>query len=145
MSVPSSIVKDLISYLRDNYTFPTGVKLDFNMLNTSKSCMCLALNNDNTITEKVSDVTGLYVTGTIVFDVVYRTMALTNGTSDLDATEVIDNLIDFIKLNYKQNVGVNGFFVEKITCNSSGVLSRVYQGGVRDYKGIFTLTYERMV
>lgn len=145
MSGPSSLIKDLISYLRENYTFPTDVKLDFNMLNTGKTCMCLALNEDNKVIEKVADVTGTAMSGTIILDVVYRTMALTNGLSDLDMTEVIDSLIDFIKLNYRENVGVTGFFVESIKCDSRGVLSKVYQGGVRDYKGIFTLKYERMV
>ena len=139
----SMVVNALIDYINDNYQFEGKYRLAFDELQTSKNSICLTTSSETAPYEKIADVTGTAYTGTVTLAIVYRVMKTEKGIQDLEHIGVVDSLYDFIKANYK-SVKSEDFFIDKITQNSGGKLDATYSGGIKDFRGIFTLNYERM-
>lgn len=140
----SFILRSLLDYLNDNYTFEGSYKLKFDELSTSKDSICLTTSGDSTPVEKVSDVTGRYLSGTIRIAIVYRMMKASTGSQDLDAISIIDSLFSFIRSSYKLLMS-DKFYITNVSQISGGKLDTAYATGVKDFRGIFELSYERQV
>lgn len=136
------VLQTLIDYINDNYKPENKRKLLFDELSTSKDSICLATSTDSAPTEKLADVTGNYYAGTLTVNIVLRIMKNAKGIDDLTAISECDDLYSFILSNYK-NITADDFYIDKITQLSGAKLDSVYSGGVKDYKGIFTISYER--
>ena len=76
--------------------------------------------------------------------IVFRMMKSSSGMQDLDAISVVDSLYSYIKNVYK-SVNSDIFYIDKVSQISGAKLDTVYQSGVKDFRGIFELSYERKV
>lgn len=138
------VINSLIDYINSNYKFPGKYKLLFDELFTNKDSICITTVTDSTPNEKLADVTGGYVVGTIRLSIVFRMMKSSSGIQDLDAISIVDSLYSYIKSVYK-SVNSDIFYIDKVSQISGAKLDTVYPGGVKDFRGIFELSYERKV
>lgn len=143
MSNSNDLIRDLISFIKLSYVLPSSLKLKFNELDPKINSICLAHNVDTPTVETKKDVCGYSIHGEMTLYIFYRVVGITHGIDDLDAVKVIDDLMEHIKSKYKSTL--NEIWVVKMSTTSNGVLSQVYSGNIRDYKGIFQVSYERMV
>lgn len=141
MCSQADIIKSVIDYLNTEY--PKSIpKISFDELSTSKDSICITTSEDSKPIEKVADVTGKWLSGVVNISIVYRAMLVTNGLNDLSYIKVIDDIYNFVKSNYK-SIKNNDFYIDSVSQVSGGLLDVIYQGGVKDFKGIVKLSYER--
>lgn len=145
----AAIIKDIVDYINTNIKDTDDLKLPelkVDELSVRNDSICITTTGDTVPTEKLADVTGLYVTGSLTLSVVYRKMLVNKGNDDLKITNELDTIIDFIsqRKNYKNilNDDLN-YFVSKITVKQMSRLDKVFDGGVKDFKGIIVVEYER--
>lgn len=139
----SEIIKFIISYINSNYTIRSDkkLKLTFDELKPDKDSIMFSLADDNTVVEK-KDLTGLFVDGEVSIQCYYRIMANDNGFADLDSIKVVDDLVSFIKSNYK-SIKTDDFYVSGVVTKASTKLSAVYANGVKDFISKFSINYGR--
>lgn len=139
----SEIIEFIISYINSNYTIRSGtkLKLSFNELKPDKDSIMFSLADDNTVVEK-KDLTGLFVDGELSIQCYYRIMANDNGFADLDSIKVVDDLVSFIKSNYK-SIKTDEFYVSGVVIKASTKLSAVYANGAKDFISKFSINYGR--
>lgn len=140
----SKIITDLIDYINKSYNARDIPNIVFDELSVKKDSICISTYQDSSPVEKVSDVIGSYVTGTLTLNIVYRVMSITSGNSDLDFIAIVDDIYNFIMSNYKLLQGDN-YYIDKVSQISGAKLDTVYSGGVKDFRGIFEISYERKV
>lgn len=142
MSV-SEIIEFIISYINSNYTIRLGtnLKLTFDELKPDKDSIMFSLADDNTVVEK-KDLTGLFVDGEVSIQCYYRIMANDNGFADLDSIKIVDDLVSFIKSNYK-SIKTDEFYVSGVVVNASTKLSAAYSNGAKDFISKFSINYGR--
>lgn len=139
----SEIIEFIISYINSNYTIRAGtkLKLSFDELKPDKDSIMFSLADDNTVVEK-KDLTGLFVDGELSIQCYYRIMANDNGFADLDSIKVVDDLVTFIKSNYK-SIKTDDFYVSGVVVKASTKLSAVYTNGAKDFISKFSINYGR--
>ena len=139
----SEIIEFIISYINSNYTIRSGtkLKLSFDELKSDKDSIMFSLADDNTVVEK-KDLTGLFVDGELSIQCYYRIMANDNGFADLDSIKVVDDLVSFIKSNYK-SIKTDDFYVSGVVTKASTKLSAVYANGAKDFISKFSIKYGR--
>lgn len=139
----SEIIEFIISYINSNYTIRSGtkLKLSFDELKPDKDGIMFSLADDNTIVEK-KDLTGLFVDGELSIQCYYRIMANDNGFADLDSIKIVDDLVTFIKSNYK-SIKTDEFYVSGVVVNASTKLLAVYANGAKDFISKFSINYGR--
>lgn len=137
-----SILEFIISYINNNYTIRSGtkLKLSFDELKPDKDSIMFSLD-DNTVVEK-KDLTGLFVDGELSIQCYYRIMANDNGFADLDSIKIVDDLVSFIKSNYK-SIKTDDFYVSGVVTKASTKLSAVYANGAKDFISKFSINYGR--
>lgn len=140
----SVVTRNIIAFMNENFEFNGKYRLDFDKLSTSKDSMCLTTTKDSAPVEKPADVTGGYVSGTLRLGIVLRVMKVQSGMQDLDYIKICDALYQFLKSNYR-SIKNDEFYIDKVSQISGAKLDAVYQGGVKDFRGIFEVTYERKV
>lgn len=142
MSV-SEIIEFIISYINSNYTIRSDkkLKLTFDELKLDKDSIMFSLADDNTVVEK-KDLTGLFVDGEVSIQCYYRIMANDNGFADLDSIKIVDDLVSFIKSNYK-SIKTDEFYVSGVVVNASTKLSAAYSNGAKDFISKFSINYGR--
>lgn len=140
----TDVIRGIISFLNDNATLLELPVVKFDELSTSKDSMCLTTTKDMLPQEKVADVTGTALRGTLYLSLTYRVMSSKVGMKDLDYAKVLDNAYEYLRQNYK-SIEDEFFFIDNITQKSGGVLETVYSGGVKDFNSVFIVTYERSV
>lgn len=138
------VIRSLIDYINKNYKFNDKFKVTFDSLQTNRDSVCLTTTVDSTPVEKPADVTGDYLSGTLRLAIIYRLMQVPNESKDLEAINAVDDLYRFIKSKYKEIKGET-FFIDKVSQISGAKLDTVYAGGIKDYRGILELNYERQV
>lgn len=139
-----NIIKAVSAYINDNYKKTKIPHVYFDELNVKHDSICITTSKDSKPTEKVSDVTGKYYHGVLNLDIVYRVMSTISGDDDLDIIEIVDDIYNFIKSNYKLIV-TNNCYIDSISQISGAVLDTVYSGGVKDFRCTFSIDYERKV
>lgn len=139
----AKVIKALVDYVNKHYKFKGKYKLAFDELSTSRDSICVTTTGDSIPYEK-PDVTGTYVSGTVDLAIVLRRMKTSSSETDLDCISEVDDLYKYIKSIYKE-INSNTFFVDWVSLVSGAKLDVAYAGGIKDYRGIFTLTYERKV
>lgn len=139
----SEIIKFIISYINSNYTISPNskLKLTFNELKPDKDSIMFSLADDNTVVEK-KDITGMFVDGEISLQCYYRIMANDNGFADLDSIKIVDDLVSFIKSNYK-SIKTDEFYVSGVVVKASTKLSAAYSNGAKDFISKFSINYGR--
>ena len=139
----SEIIEFIISYINSNYTIRSGtkLKLSFDELKTDKDSIMFSLADDNTVVEK-KDLTGLFVDGELSIQCYYRIMANDNGFADLDSIKIVDDLVSFIKSNYK-SIKTDDFYVSGVVTKASTKLSAVYSNCAKDFISKFSINYGR--
>ena len=139
----SEIIEFIISYINSNYTIRSGtkLKLSFDELKSDKDSIMFSLADDNTVVEK-KDLTGLFVDGELSIQCYYRIMANDNGFADLDSIKIVDDLVSFIKSNYK-SIKTDDFYVSGVVTKASTKLSAVYANGAKDFISKFSIKYGR--
>lgn len=139
----SEIVDFIISFVNSNYTIRSDgkLKLTFDELKSDKDSIMIGFSDDNTGVEKI-DLTGLFVDGELVFQCYYRIMANDNGYADLDALKIVDDLVAFIKSNYK-SIKTDDFYVSGVDIKAVAKLSAAYQNGAKDFVSKFSIKYGR--
>lgn len=139
----SEIIKFIIYYINSNYTIRSDkkLKLTFNELKPDKDSIMFSLADDNTVVEK-KDITGIFVDGEISIQCYYRIMANDNGFADLDSIKVVDDLVSFIKSNYK-SIKTDEFYVSGVVVKASTKLSAAYSNGAKDFISKFSINYGR--
>ena len=139
----SEIIEFIISYINSNYTIRSGtkLKLSFDELKPDKDSIMFSLADDNTVVEK-KDLTGLFVDGELSIQCYYRIMANDNGFADLDSIKVVDDLVSFIKSNYK-SIKTDDFYVSGVVTKASTKLLAVYANGAKDFISKFYINYGR--
>lgn len=139
----SEIIKFIISYINSNYTIRPNskLKLTFDELKPDKDSIMFSLADDNTVVEK-KDITGIFVDGEISLQCYYRIMANDNGFADLDSIKIVDDLVSFIKSNYK-SIKTNEFYVSGVVVKASTKLSAAYSNGAKDFISKFSINYGR--
>lgn len=139
----AKVIKALVDYVNKHYKFKGRYRLTFDELSTSRDSICVTTTGDSIPYEK-PDVTGTYVSGTVDLAIVLRRMKTSSSETDLDCISEVDDLYKYIKSIYKE-INSNTFFVDWVSLVSGAKLDVAYAGGIKDYRGIFTLTYERKV
>lgn len=139
----AKVIKALVDYVNKNYKFKGKYKLAFDELSTSRDSICVTTTGDSIPYER-PDVTGTYMSGTVDLAIVLRRMKTSSSETDLDCISEVDDLYKYIKSIYKE-INSNTFFVDWVSLVSGAKLDVAYAGGIKDYRGIFTLTYERKV
>lgn len=139
----AKVIKALVDYVNQHYRFEGKYKLAFDELSTSRDSICITTTGDSVPYEK-PDVTGTYMHGTVDLAIVLRRMKTNSSDSDLECISEVDNLYKYIKSIYKE-IDSNTFFIDWVALISGAKLDVAYAGGIKDYRGIFTLTYERKV
>lgn len=139
----SEIIKFIISYINSNYTIRSDkkLKLTFDELKPDKDSIMFSLADDNTVVEK-KDLIGLFVDGEISLQCYYRIMANDNGFADLDSIKIVDDLVSFIKSNYK-SIKTDEFYVSGVVVKASTKLSAAYSNGAKDFISKFSINYGR--
>ena len=140
-----NVINDIVNlvniFIKSNKNIPKCV---FDELSTTKDSLCLTTTSDSNAIEKMADVTGLFLTGTLRLKIMYRVMSLTTGNDDLKYIGILDSIYQYIQSCYK-TTQFNNFYIEKVTQISGAKLEAVYPGGVKDFSGIFEIQYERRV
>lgn len=137
-----NVIRGILSFLNANKSELNIPNIKFDELSTSKDSMCLATTEGSTPIETIADVTGTAFRGKLELNLIYRVMLSRDGSKDLDYIGVVDNVLDYLKKNYK-SIEDNFFFIDNLTEKSRCTLETVYSGGVKDFKGIFVVSYER--
>jgi hypothetical protein len=137
-----SVIRGILSFLNTHRNELGIPSIKFDELSTSKDSMCLATTEGSTPVETVADVTGTAFRGKVELNLIYRVMLSRDGTKDLDYIGVVDSILDYLKKNYK-SIEDEFFFIDNLTEKSRCTLETVYSGGVKDFKGIFVVNYER--
>lgn len=139
----SEIIEFIISYINNNYTIRSDkkLKLTFDDLKPDKDSIMFSLADGNTVVEK-KDITGIFVDGEISLQCYYRIMANDNGFADLDSIKIVDDLVSFIKSNYK-SIKTDEFYVSGVVVNASTKLSAAYSNGAKDFISKFSINYGR--
>lgn len=139
----SEIIEFIISYINSNYTIKSGtkLKLSFDELKPDKDSIMFSLADDNTVVEN-KDLTGLFVDGELSIQCYYRIMSNDNGFADLDSIKVVDDLVSFIKSNYK-SIKTDDFYVSGVVTKAPTKLSAVYANGAKDFISKFSINYGR--
>lgn len=140
----TEVIKGLIDFINANYQFKGKYKLEFDKLQSTKDSICLTTIEQSNPIERVADVTGTALAGSVTLSIRYRVMHIEKSDDELSAIEVVDDLYNFIRSHYRE-VKNEKFFIDGITQVSGGVLNTVYSGGVKDFNGSFILQYERQV
>ncbi len=139
----SEIIKFIISYINNNYTIRSDkkLKLTFDELKPDKDSIMFSLADDNTVVEK-KDITGMFADGEISIQCYYRIMANDNGFADLDSIKIVDDLVSFIKSNYK-SIKTDEFYVSGVVVKASAKLAAAYSNGAKDFISKFSINYGR--
>lgn len=139
----SEIIEFIISYINSNYIIRSGtnLKLSFDELKPDKDSIMFSLADDNTVVEK-KDLTGLFFDGELSIQCYYRIMANDNGFADLDSIKVVDDLVSFIKSNYK-SIKTDDFYVSGVVTKASTKLAAAYSNGAKDFVSKFSINYGR--
>lgn len=138
----ADVIKSIVDYINTNYKNATIPKVLFDELSTSKDSICITTAEDTTPSEKMADVCGGWLRGVVDISLTYRKMLLDKGNKDLEVIKQLDDIYDFIRKNYK-SIETDDCFIEQVTQKSGAKLDAVYQGGVKDFKGIISIVYER--
>ena len=139
-----NVIRGILSFLNTNKAELGIPNIKFDELSTSKDSMCLATTEGSTPVETIADVTGTAYKGKLELNLIYRVMLSRDGSKDLDYIGVVDNILDYLKRNYK-SIEDNFFFIDNLTEKSRCTLETVYSGGVKDFKCVFVVNYERSV
>lgn len=139
-----NVIRGILSFLNTNKSELGIPSIKFDELSTSKDSMCLATTEGSTPVESIADVTGTAFRGKIELNLIYRVMLSRDGSKDLDYIGVVDSILDYLKKNYK-SIEDSFFFIDNLTEKSRCTLETVYSGGVKDFKCVFIVNYERSV
>ena len=139
----SDIIAFVIDYINSNYRIRAGdnLKLTFDEMRSDKDSIIFTPSDEASTGEK-KDITGLFVDGEIPLNCYYRIMNNDNGYADLDAIQIVNDLVTFIKSNYKL-IKTDDFYVSGVDIKSTAKLSTVYQNGVKDFISSFSIKYGR--
>lgn len=138
----SLIVEKIRDYLNSNKTVLGIPKIAIDELSTQRDSISMGIESGEGSIERIADCTGTAYAGVLRISFVYRVMQSVSGNDDLTYITLLDNLYNFLRLNYK-SVSINNAFIDSVSQNQGAVLSQVYQGGVKDYKTMVNVTYER--
>lgn len=141
----SEIIDFLVKYVNSSYKIraDTRLNLTFDELKSDRDCIMFALSDKNTGIER-KDITGMFVDGELIFNCYYRIMANDNGYADIDSIAVVNDLVSFIKENYKQ-VKTDDFYLSGVSIQSVAKLSAAYPNGVKDFVSEFSINYGRRI
>lgn len=138
----SLIVEKIRDYLNANKTVLGIPKIAIDELSTQRDSISMGIESGEGSIERIADCTGTAYAGVLRISFVYRVMQSVSGNDDLTYITLLDNLYNFLRINYK-SVSINNAFIDSVSQNQGAVLSQVYQGGVKDYKTMVNVTYER--
>lgn len=138
----SLIVEKIRDYLNSNKTVLGIPKIAIDELSTQRDSISMGIESGEGSIERIADCTGTAYAGVLRISFVYRVMQSVSGNDDLTYITLLDNLYNFLRMNYK-SVSINNAFIDSVSQNQGAVLSQVYQGGVKDYKTMINVTYER--
>lgn len=138
----SLIVEKIRDYLNANKTVLGIPKIAIDELSTQRDSISMGIESGEGSIERIADCTGTAYAGVLRISFVYRVMQSVSGNDDLTYITLLDNLYNFLRMNYK-SVSIDNAFIDSISQNQGAVLSQVYQGGVKDYKTMVNVTYER--
>lgn len=138
----SLIVEKIRDYLNANKTVLGIPKIAIDELSTQRDSISMGIESGEGSIERIADCTGTAYAGVLRISFVYRVMQSVSGNDDLTYITLLDNLYNFLRMNYK-SVSINNAFIDSVSQNQGAVLSQVYQGGVKDYKTMVNVTYER--
>lgn len=138
----SLIVEKIRDYLNANKTVLGIPKIAIDELSTQRDSISMGIESGEGSIERIADCTGTAYAGVLRISFVYRVMQSVNGNDDLTYITLLDNLYNFLRMNYK-SISINNAFIDSVSQNQGAVLSQVYQGGVKDYKTMVNVTYER--
>jgi hypothetical protein len=144
-SAQSGIIKLVVDFINENFSKETGVEIPnitFDELSVDEDSICLSSVKDNPNTEKLADCTGKYYSGVLPLSIIYRVMQSVDGIDDLNYIDIIDTLVFYLR-NNKDRLETDNFYVESISQLQGGKLDTVYDGNVKDFRGMFQINYER--
>lgn len=132
-------IRDALNSARGSLEIP---KVAVDELSTQKDSISVGIETGEGSKERIADCTGTAFSGSLRVSLVYRAMQSVSGMDDLTYTTLLDNCYQYLRVNYKSISGTN-WFIDGITQPEGAVLSQVYQGGVKDFKTIILVEYER--
>lgn len=134
-------IRDALNSVKATLEIP---KVSVDELSTQKDSISVGIETGEGSKERIADCTGTAYSGTLRVSLVYRAMQSVSGMDDLNYMTLLDNCYQYLRANYKSISGT-GWFLDGITQPEGAVLSQVYQGGVKDFKTIILVEYERSV
>lgn len=134
-------IRDALNSARVSLEIP---KVSIDELSTQKDSISVGIETGSGSQERVADCTGTAYSGTLRVSLVYRAMQSVSGMDDIEYATLLDNCYQYLRTNYKSISG-STWFIDGITQPEGAVLSQVYQGGVKDFKTIILVEYERSV
>lgn len=131
------IIEDILNKVNTDKLFD-GV-VSFNELSTSVNSMCFV---DETSTSGVNkDCTcPNSIEGILNLGVVYRVISVDDGIDDLVYNQVVDDILNYIKLVSRSVIGT-GYFIDGVSGIVHSKVVQVYEDGTKDYKGTINLNY----
>ncbi len=139
----ADVIQSLVSLLNSNQSLLGLPTVRFDELSTSKDSACLTVTETPTA-ERVADVTGTALRGSLTLTLIYRVMSNNIGNKDLDYISVLDKSYEFIRQRYAFVENPN-FFIDNVTEKSGGTLEHVYSGGIKDFCVKFVVSYQRCI
>lgn len=140
-SMVLNAVKDALNSVRETLELPL-VRVD--ELNTQGDSASVGIEEGSGSIERLSDCTGTAMHGVLRISLVYRVMQSVVGSDDLKYATILDNAYQYLRQNYK-SIDLTNAFIDSVSQPSGAVLSAIYQGGVKDFKTIIVVEYERRV
>lgn len=119
-------------------------KVKIDELSTQKDSISMGIEAGTSSVEVASDCTGTSMHGTLRISIVYRVMQSVEGNDDLGYCTLLDSVYHYLRKSYK-SISISGAFIDNVTQPEGSVLSHVYQGGVKDYKTVVAVEYERSI
>ena len=137
----TDVIDLIISFVNSNYNFKNNLRLNYDELKLDKDSIMITNQSNDTGSEK-RDITGLFADGAIDVAIYYRIMNNDSGNDDLKSIKLINDLVNFIELNYKQ-IKNDSIYLSKISNISSATLASQYDNNVKDFCGKFRINYFR--
>lgn len=136
---------DLIEFIRSLINENIDMTCKFDELDVKRDSLCISSAVDNTTVEKMADMTGNWMAGTMSLDLIYRIVSKSNsGGDDIESINFTDSVFDVVRKKLTK-LNIDGAYFTSVKLVSGAKLTTTYPGGIKDFTCSFLVSYERKV
>lgn len=144
-NTPSNVLKHVIKDFNTKYEKVLKMKMKFDELSVRDSSLCLTTSVDSDINEKLCDVTGNYMGVSMNLTLIYRVCSTrTNSSEHLNYISTLDDIYEKLKSVFT-GIKLDNAYVDSVSLLHGAKLDMTYDGGIKDFKLMFSVYYERRI